>query len=401
MNLFEKHYSYWKSAEASQLLEEATKLYLNSSQNDFIFKLKNKYSKNVSPDTLNIAIGIIIGRAKLKKLGYEENFQNGFYLTQQLEQASKPQVANYHASYFKNRNLVIEVCAGLGFDTLELSKVVQKVITIEADPLVASFLKLNTEVFNCRNIEVICEKADFNLLNKYASKADGIWADPDRRNELGQRVNSVYDASPSFKIFEELDFNYLIGVKVSAATSFSNSNWANEFIGIDSECKEQILWKNTDFKKTKVTLLDCNLTYFGSETELLEPLEEVKKYLLDPHATLLASNTATNFFSSKKYQNLKGTFLATSEEKPESSNWYQIFEIEECITYRNSDVNQIIKKLNWGSNTAIKKFGVSKSAEEIRKGLKFVKNASNNDHNNVIYVIKSGNIEIAVFAKRV
>ncbi len=111
------------------------------------------------------------------------------------EQASHESVAAFHASLIPSRANVLDMTAGLGIDSMAISRKVRNVTACETDSLKAATLKYNSETMGITNLKV--ENTDsINYLRLYPGRFDFIFVDPARRGSANSRVYNLHNCTP-------------------------------------------------------------------------------------------------------------------------------------------------------------------------------------------------------------
>ena len=98
----------------------------------------------------------------------------------------------------------LDLTCGLGIDSWEFSKIFDKVITLEPNPFIAELARVNFGKLGVDNIQVINDTAENFLQHYNGPPFDLIYADPDRRNEEGQRLFLLKDCRPDIIALEHL-----------------------------------------------------------------------------------------------------------------------------------------------------------------------------------------------------
>jgi len=206
---------------------------------------------------------------------------------------------------------------------------------------------------------------------------DGIWIDPDRRSQRGDRVHALEEYSPGIEFIKKLPEEVLTGIKVSPLADLSQfSRYRSiEFVGCNRECKEQILWKNVDWQGKRLSLVDRNL-YWSC---LRAPMSRQKfnqvlvigQSLLEPHNALLRSGYALDYFWCEGYGALLDNELGVADQLIDSSEAFTSFHVIDSCIFRPKEVQETLRKLGWDSQVSLKKVGISDSAEKLRSKIKF------------------------------
>ncbi len=302
-------------------------------------RLKKKYKK-IDPKLINLCIEIAVSRKKLSSLG--DWVQKGLFTARGVSQMSDPIISEFRAKRFKGQR-VLEIGTGLGMDTYYLSKSASEVLTVETDSITREFAEYNLSLQGIKNVVFLEDIPEGNF--------DSIWADPSRRDKSGNRVKDPENYSPSLSWFA--GFSKPMGIKISAAHSGIFEGFSKEWIGVDFEAKEQVLWSGFDILDNTLSIPpDSFFIERSSDINLLQNLPESEFYLVEPHPVLLASGLVQSFFSSIGIFSLSnGPTLGVSEAEPKSSPLLKCYKIEEVVR----SFEKISKRFS-----RIKYFGVPK-----------------------------------------
>ena len=134
-----------------------------------------------------------------------------FFTRAGLEQATRPEVARYHANRFLESGVsrVVDLGCGIGSDSMAFLRAGLDVIAVEVDPTTATVAQANL----ANRAEVICADAS-EVIEQLLTPGAGVFCDPARRNDHG-RVWRVEDFTPDWSIVTRLlDGGRTAGVKL-------------------------------------------------------------------------------------------------------------------------------------------------------------------------------------------
>ena len=226
--------------------------------------------------------------------------------------------------------------------------------------------------------EEICPSLDLTSF-------DGLWSDPSRRTASGQRIYTPEDYAPALRWLQDLKVRGLKGIKIAPAVNCEAHHllggWQREWIGYDTECREQVLWQGfDDFFDGSATLLLSSGAKF-----LWEPPPHARsvqvwngdaallsgKFLLEPHGALIRTGHLATYFAERDCMLLDEQIAyGIAPQKPPQSPLYQAFEILEALPFHYARLRERIQSYQWGNQIEIKKRGFPETPEEIRKKLK-------------------------------
>jgi hypothetical protein len=334
-----------------------------------IRKLLPHLSLSQQQIVLDIASGTIRGQ----RLG---KFPIGWFVTSILaEQATHQRVSHYHGSKFQGLQTVIEVCTGSGNDTVALAENVQTVHTFENNYLHYLLAQWNCNKFTVKNVHFhfgSIEESDLSSI-----RYDGLWADPSRRDEKGNRKFTVSGYSPSLELLTEVSQHCQVaGIKVSPSIHHPIENgWTREFIGFEKECKEEILWKLADSTLHTLTLIESLSQWKYDENLIKNELNSVTiqkgMYLYEPHSVVIRSKQSNTMYTEVGIKSLDSDSEYGISDELQQSPFFTAFEIVAVVTYKPKEMQRILDTLQWNERTEIKKRNFPFLPEEIHKKLRF------------------------------
>ena len=114
-----------------------------------------------------------------------------------LEQSTNPQVAQARFDALQG-TFAVDLCGGLGVDTVALARKFKVVVAVERDPVRAGLLQHNLARLGVTNVDVHVANGLVWLENALEEelKPDFVFVDPARRDEQDNRSLSLSDLSP-------------------------------------------------------------------------------------------------------------------------------------------------------------------------------------------------------------
>lgn len=349
-------------------------------------------------DHARMLVELATGTMRADRLGKR---RHGWLFTNQMaEQSTHPDIAAYHAQAFTGCEHVLEICTGAALDTFALSLVASRVTSYEADPLIHACSAGNLRRAGAHNVVCLNER----WIDQHAPEADGIWADPSRR-EQQQRKRTAAEYEPPLSSIPSAS---IVGIKVGPGDIVDAPGYTSEYIGFGRECRERILWKGRGTSDTWVTLVDgirgtMYCAHEGREgREVQGTGYEVQgtgyKVLVEPHNALIASGLLTQFFEEHQMRPLDPRIgYGIADHEPPASPWYtsyKILHMEDGASERR--MQERIYEYGWGADTIIKKRGWAKDPEVVRSRLTFVEGGQPG----VIIVARVGEGHMTVYGER-
>ena len=193
-----------------------------------------------------------------------------------LEQATHEAVAVYHASCFPPDSPVIDITVGIGADLIALTKR-GPTTGFELDELRTEYAR-----HNCPNADI---RTEDGLAFAMSNDCAYIWADPDRRDSAGKRLNdpTAYEPNPT-EIPRDRE---LTGIKLSPLLFdeyLETVGQRIEFISYRGECREAIAWSG---KRVKPGFFCVD-----AETRMELPRHEIEDAVNDAYEFIFDSDPA-------------------------------------------------------------------------------------------------------------
>lgn len=160
-----------------------------------------------------------------------------------LEQATAEPVARHKARRFAAAT-VLDLCAGIGGDTLALASAARRVIAVDRDPGMCRRALWNAGVYEVADrVAPVCARAETFPLAPGAL----VHVDPDRRARAAPRARSLHGYVPGLEFLCALPRSARGGaVKLGPASDFdahfTGPAFEVELVSLAGECKEATVW---------------------------------------------------------------------------------------------------------------------------------------------------------------
>jgi SAM-dependent methyltransferase len=183
----------------------------------------------------------VLRRRATAKFGAAERL---YFTREALEQASGERIAGYRAGRYKPYGSVADLCCGAGGDTLALAGVAD-VIAVDRDPLRLAMAAANARALGLAD-RIGFVEAD--LQQAPAPDAAAIFFDPARRSN-GRRMFALSDYQPPVALARcwrervpAIGIKTAPGVTDEDIAALDDPALEVEFISVDGELKEALLW---------------------------------------------------------------------------------------------------------------------------------------------------------------
>ncbi len=331
-----------------------------------------------------------------------------------LEQASSAVAARFHASLFDDPAVLLEICSGIGSDSLELARVARKLICVESDRLTADFLRNNLAAAGRHNAVVLRGQAESWLPFLRLDGINAVFADPSRRTVDSsrrtpdfsrrkgiRRILEAEDCSPPLSLLKHVSMNTATIVKIAPGMDVHDTHWQKIFVAVRRECPEQLLLHGFNMPAVSAVDADSGRSWSPSETaSLYTDTENIRiqkpKYLIEPHSALIRTGALKQYLAELDAAPLDPQIAyGYSEAQPQASNWHQTFRILEIHPWKRRTLQEIVQQYQLGPETEIKKRGFPLQPDELRKRLRWT-----GSRKAVLLLTRQSNRHLIIFAER-
>jgi hypothetical protein len=297
-----------------------------------------------------------------------------------LQQASDHWLAAYKRDLFPVELPVVDVCAGIGGDSIALARR-GPVIAIDQDPLVCRCLEHNARRQGVSNLTVKCCAAETCIISPDAC----LHIDPDRRVDAKRQVDPERYSPNVATVSKLLAQSQFAAVKLAPVADLPEA-WRDqydclEWLSRDGECRQQIAWfdrrQPPRFLK-RATRVDHDGTYvsLAAPTDIVaqqtaETTSDIGQWLYDWDPAIRAaslSDFAGTELGAAAIGDAAGFFTSDSPP-PASLSWRKMISLFRVRWSGPLDRKQLRKLLQDNPPRAleIKVRGVNVLPETLRK----------------------------------
>jgi hypothetical protein len=290
-----------------------------------------------------------------------------FFTRDGLEQASDPLIRDYRASQITAPHL-IDACCGIGADSISLAASGMQVTGIDLDAV-----RIEMARFNAAALGV---NAAFQIGDVCAGlpDADAVFFDPARRDEQGRRIYDVEHYLPPLHTITTWPHPQII-VKLSPGVDLAQLEPYSgrvEFISVNGDLKEAVLWCEADSHGLTATLLMGDQVYkwdSSSSHNVDKPLSEPRAWLIEPDPALLRAGLVQDVAA-----HFDGTLLDetiayfTTDQQPDSP-WLRAWTILDWMPFNLKHLKAYLREHRVGHVT-VKKRGTAVTPETLIPQLK-------------------------------
>ncbi|MFN0054120.1 MAG: THUMP-like domain-containing protein [Planctomycetales bacterium] len=199
-----------------------------------------------------------------------------------LEQATSEPVARHKAQRFRGRQLIADLCCGIGGDTLALAQE-SPVVAWDQNPVACQRAAWNAAIYD------IADRATFRSAGVEEFDPSGwcVHLDPDRRARGGARAVRIEDYVPDLEFMRKLMESSRGGaIKLSPACNFGGKfpDAEVELVSWQGECKEATIWfgELRESADWRATVLPSGESLAGNPLDYESCLAEPAQFVFDP-----------------------------------------------------------------------------------------------------------------------
>jgi SAM-dependent methyltransferase len=291
-----------------------------------------------------------------------------FFTRPGLEQATRPEVADYHAHRFVQAGVtrVIDFGCGIGADSMAFARAGLEVVAVEADPVTASVAQANL----AERADVIC--ADAGEVAKQLITPDvGVFCDPSRRNDRG-RLWRVEDFTPPWSfVMHLLDGRQPAGVKLGPALPHSLIPDAveAEWITHRDDTVEVALWAGPGARPGQRSALVTPDARLAASAAPPLPVRELGRYLYEPAGAVIRARAVADLGAQLDAWLLDSKIAYLTSDSLHDTPFATAFEVCERLPFHLKALRQWVRRERIGV-VEIKKRGVDVNPAELRGQLR-------------------------------
>jgi SAM-dependent methyltransferase len=326
-------------------------------------QLRKKYPQQLATDAVEMAILRVKAQAKFA------NASKMYFTRESLEMASSETIARYRAARFARFPRVLDLCCGIGGDTLALAAAGCQVEAIENDPV-----RLKMAAFNCAANGLQAGFQLLDVLTEPLPDADAAFADPGRRAE-GQRYLSLKDYLPPpaklaalFPAGFPLAFKLAPGVALADLAEFDGEV---EFISVDGELKECVLWLGSlGTPGRRATLLSSTaepITLFAEEADEPGEAEPIRQVFYDPAAAVVRAGLVPTLAAMIDGTPADATVQMLSADEYTPTPFATAYRVNAVLPFDSRKVQAWLKAHGIGRVTIVKRGAMSDAAAVAEK----------------------------------
>jgi len=291
-----------------------------------------------------------------------------FFTRPGLEQASRPDVADYHASRFVQAGVrrVIDIGCGIGSDSLGFARAGLEVFALDVDPVTAVVAQANLR----DRANVVCADAS-DVADQLTAPDIGVFCDPSRRDDRG-RVWRVEEFSPPWSFVTGLlDGERTAGVKLGPALPHTliPQTAEAEWVTHRGDTVEVALWAGAGAhpgQRSALVLPDARLVASGAPQL---PVRDLGRYLYEPAGSVIRAGAIPDLGAQLGAGLLDAQVAYLTGDQLHSTPLASVFEVHQQLPAKLRALRKWVREAEIGV-LEIKKRGLDIDPSQLRKQLK-------------------------------
>jgi THUMP domain-like/Methyltransferase domain len=302
------------------------------------------------------------------KAKFGEAASQMFFTRAGLEQATRPEVADYHASRFLQADVhkVIDLGCGIGSDSMAFARVGLEVVAVDVDPDTATVAQANL----AGRAEVICADAN-EVAEQLITPGVAVFCDPARRNDHG-RVWRVEDFEPRWStVIRLLDGEQAAGVKAGPALPHSLIPAAAEaeWVTQRGDTVEAGLWAGPGATPGQRSALIMPHARLVVTTALPLPVRHLGRYIYEPAGAVIRAGGIGELGAQLGAGLLDPQVAYLTSDRLCTTPFAAAFEVRQRLPFHVNALRTWVREAQIGV-LEIKKRGIDIDPAQLRKRLR-------------------------------
>ncbi len=245
--------------------------------------LLTQLRKTLSPAQAAAVLSTLRLRKKAR-LKFPHQAQRMLFTEESLQQASHPRIRQYRAGLLGSDKLV-DMCCGIGSDSMAYAQSGRQVLGLDKDPVRIAIARHNAAALG-----VTVEFALADVRASMPSGYDAAFYDPSRRDAGGRRIRDVECYVPPLSLIRRWPAKELV-VKLSPAVALAQVQRYGgqvEFISVDGDLSEAVLWRHRQSAPPLATRLDASgIHHLSADLDEHVEISEPRAWLFEPDPAVL------------------------------------------------------------------------------------------------------------------
>lgn len=326
-----------------------------------ITQLRKTYTREQASAALSLA------RVRHKAVAkFGDQAAKLYFTDAALQQASHPLIRAYRAAAYGR---VLDVCCGIGADSLAFAAAGAAVLGLDIDPVRVQMAQLNAQALGLR---AQFEVADVRQ-GLPAGAYDLVFFDPARRDVRGRRLFNVEHYQPPLSLVREWEAQRIMaklspGVDLAQLETFGGGV---EFISVNGNLKEAVLHIGSGLAQPQATLLTGDEVYHwrreGYEPDV--PIREPHGWLVEPDPAIIRAGLVRDMAAMHDGAMLDETIAYFTTARDPQDLWTRAWRIRDWMPFNLKRLRAHLQANGIGTLT-MKKRGFPMTPDELIPRLK-------------------------------
>ncbi len=353
-----------------------------------------KLRKHCPPDLAKVAIETVLlrerGRVKF-------SLASRMYFTREvLEQASGEVVSRHRAGRFRAFARVHDLCCGAGADSISLATVGCQVEACDRDPL---RLAMASENVAAHGLADRVRFASADVLSSVFPDAEAGFVDPSRRDGDRRFLDPDRYDPPLGRVLDRFPPGFPLAAKIAPGVARSDlGRWdaEAEFISVDGELKECVLWFGPLRTTTRrATVLPGPHTLADSGSVSDPPPSDIREFVFDPNSSVIRADLLGLLSAQFCAAQVDHGVAVLTGPQPADSPFAACYRVVDTVPFHLGKLRDYLREHRVGRVTVLKR-GVDLDVNAITRSLKL--DGPNHQH---LILTRSVGRTVAVVAERV
>lgn len=296
-----------------------------------------------------------------------------FFTSRGLEQATDQVIAQVKAERFPAGGQVADLCCGIGGDLMALARRT-RVEGVDIDPVMATLADAN-----CRSAGTPPEAIHVEAAERFDLAAFDAWhMDPDRRMQGGRTSQLAFSQPSADALQPMLAACPHAAIKLAPAgevTADLSGATERQWFGSRGECRQQVVWggklaqhPGQHAATVVATPPQDAATLVGQPDQPIELVSEVRQYVYEPHAAVIAARLTGELACQENFVGLAfGIAYLTSDQRHCGPLWSS-FEVIDVVPFDPRRLRKYLQQHRI-SRVEVKKRGVPMDPLGMQKQL--------------------------------
>lgn len=291
-----------------------------------------------------------------------------FFTDSALQQASHAAVRAYRTAQV-GPLAVLDAGCGIGADSLAFAEAGADVLGVDLDPLRVALARLNAAALGLGSVRF--EVAD--IRDSLPEQRELVFFDPARRDAHGRRLFDVERYQPPLSTLRRWQTDRVV-VKLSPGVDLAQlDDYADmvEFIAVDDDLKEAVLWLPGDARTVQATLLTGGESLHwrrdGEPPDV--PLSAPRGWLIEPNPALIRAGLVQDLAAAVDGALLDDTIAYITAGQPPRTPWARAWRVLDWLPFNLKRLRAALRAHDTGAVT-VKKRGSPLTPETLIPRLK-------------------------------